>query len=320
MPPEETAAPQAAESTLSLDDAVSLLADDFATEEQPKEQPKAPAKEAPAADDDETVALDAVDEEAPETKETAPAASDIPDDADIILGEGKTAKLADLKQAYASLEESSTANARALQEVSAERSNLRTLGSNMAQALENISNYLVQRLPPEPDPQLAYTDPGEHYRQTMLRNNAISELRDMMSVAEGSKEAVQMLSDADFKALKAKEDQQWIASMPALKDPKRFAAADAKSKAHAKALGFSEDEVNTTADHRLRKVFFQSARYEEIQAATKTAKGKVENASIMPPPKARNQHPNSQAALEQVNAKKALMKSGKLDDALKLNW
>ena len=317
MPPEQSAAtPAAAPNDISFDDAIALMADDPATEQPPA--PKAPTEE--PKPDDEVSDIEVPEEEIVKEDEAAKAAATLADDTVIDLGDGKTANLAELKQAKASFEESRIATTQALQEVAKERSNLHTLGANMAQALENVSNYLVKRLPPEPSAQLAYSDPAEHYRQTIVRNNAIAELQDMLSVAEGSKQAVAMLSDSDFKAQKAQEDQKWIAAMPTLKDPTRFTAADNKAKAHAKALGFSEEEVNATADHRLRSTFWEAARYREIMANAKNAKGKVENASIMAPPKARTQHPNSQAALANVNARKVLAKTGKLEDALKLNW
>jgi len=321
---DQAPAPQAAATDLSFEDALALLEDEAPQEATPPApKAKAEAKDEPEADNSAAI-LDDPDEvtepvEEDETKAAPVAADDLKDETVVALGDGKTATLADLKLAHATFEEGKVATTRVMQEVATERSNLHTLGANMAQALENVSQYLVQRLPPEPDTQLAYSDPAEHYRQTILRNNAIAELQDMLAVAQGSKQAVEMLSDADFKAAKAEEDQKWIATMPALKDPKRFAAADAKSKAHAEAQGFTKQEVDTTADHRLRKVFFQSARYEEIMANASKAKGKVENASIMPAPKAR-QHPNSQAALQQVNGLRALAKTGKLEDALKLNF
>ena len=312
---EETAPSAAGPAEISFDDALALLGDD-----QPKVKAPDPAK-APAKENEPDVLSDPDDLENVEPEEeTADSADPLTDDAIIDLGEGKTAKLAELKLAHATFEQSKVEQTRVMQEVATERGNLHTLGSNMAQALENVSNYLVQRLPHEPDPNLAYSDPGEHYRQTMIRNNAIAELQDMLAVAEGSKDAVSMLSEVDFKAFKADEDHKWIAAMPTLKDPRRFALADTKSRNYAKSIGFSEQEVDTTADHRLRKVFFEAARYQEIMANASKARGKVENASVMAPAKARTTHPNSQMALEQVNARKVLAKSGKLEDALKLNW
>ena len=321
---DQAPAPQAAASStdLSFEDALALLEDEAPQEATPAPKAKAPAKEEPEADNSAAILddPDEVTEPTEEETEAAPvAADDLKDETVVDLGDGKTATLADLKLAHATFEEGKVAQTRVMQEVATERSNLHTLGANMAQALENVSQYLVQRLPAEPDAQLAYTDPAEHYRQTILRNNAIAELQDMLAVAQGSKQAVEMLSEADFKAAKAEEDQKWIATMPALKDPKRFSAADAKAKAHALAMGWPKEEVDATADHKLRTVFFEAARYREIMANASKAKGKVENASIMPAPKAR-QHPNSQAALTQVNGLKKLAKTGRLDDALKLDW
>ena len=321
MPLEDTAPSAAAPAEVSFDDALALMGEDQPQDDQPKAKAPEAVKQA-AEDEDQELLSDPDDLEEEETPEdeTATSAETLTDDAIIDLGEGKTAKLADLKQTYETFEKSMVEQTRVMQEVATERGNLHNLGSNMAQALENVSNYLVDRLPPEPDPDLAYNDPGEHYRQTMMRNSAIAELQNMLAVVDGSREAVAMLSEADFNALKADEDRKWITTMPTLKDPRRFALADTKAKNYAKSIGFSEDEVNTTADHRLRKVFFEAARYGEIMANASKARGKVENASVMAPAKARSLHTNSRQALEQVNARKALAKSGRLDDALKLNW
>ena len=196
MPPEnDTAANSAAApAEVSFEDALGLLNDDVPQDQSSQPAAKAVPKET-LPNDDETVDLltdpdDETDKTVKVEDEAAKAAEILADDALIDLGEGKTAKLADLKQAHAAFQESKIATTRVMQEVATERSNLHNLGSNMAQALENVSNYLVQRLPPEPNPQLAYSDPAEHYRQTIVRNNAIAELQDMLSVADGSKVGV----------------------------------------------------------------------------------------------------------------------------------
>jgi len=319
-----SASAQSPATELSFEDGVKLIDDMASNEDADDEQQDAATDESATEDDnvDDILAEDAEDEETDEAKSAKAAegdAAEIEDDTPVKLKDGTVVKAADLIAAYEGAAETKAETTRILQETASERSNLQILGRNMAQALEGISNYLVDQLPPEPNAQLAYDDPGEHYRQTMMRQRAIAELRDLLSVADGSKEAVAMLSDAEFQALKREEDTKWIAAMPTLKDPKRFQAADKKARDHARALGWDEGEVNTTADHRLRKVFFQSARYEEIMAKAGQAKGKVENATKMPPAKART-HSNSQAALDQVNAKKRLAKSGSLNDAMKMDW
>lgn len=322
------AAPADTANTETSFEAGLALLDDMDAEEGADDQQAEPGAEDGAADPDDNVedilAEDGVeeDEETDEAKAAKAAegdAEEIKDDTPVKLKDGTVVKAADLIAAYQGAAETKAETTRILQETASERSNLQILGQNMSRALEGISNYLVDRLPPEPDDALAWEDPGEHYRLTMLRQKAIGELRDLLSVADGSKQAVAMLSDAEFQAVKREEDTKWIAAMPSLKDPKRFQAADKKARDHARALGYEQGEVDTTADHRLRKVFFQSARYEEIMAKAGQAKGKVENATKMPPAKART-HANSRAALDQVNARKRLEKSGSLNDAMKLDF
>lgn len=317
------AAAAPAPTELSLNDAVGMLEDDPL--EEGGEQADTGEDDGSTTDDDnvdDILAEDGEEEETDETKAAKAAdgdAEELKPDTMVKLSNGTVVKAADLEASFIGAAETKAETTRILQETATERSNLQILGQNMSRALEGISNYLVDRLPPEPDRQLAYDDPAQFQLMTILRNDAVAELRDLLAVGEGSKQAVAMLSDAEFQAVKREEDTKWIAAMPSLKDPKRFQAADKKARDHARALGWDEKEVDTTADHRLRKVFFQSARYEEIMAKAGQAKGKVENATRMPPAKAKT-HSNSKAALDQVNAKKRLAKSGSLNDAMGIDF
>lgn len=317
-------APAAAATELSFEDGVKLI-DDMASEEDAPDDQENTGEENGSTVEDDTVEDDILAEDEEETDETKAAkaadgdAEELKPDATVKLPNGTVVKVADLEAAFTGVAETKAETTRILQETASERSNLQILGQNMSRALDGISAYLVDRLPPEPDRQLAYDDPAQFQLMTILRNDAVAELRDLLAVGEGSKQAVAMLSDAEFQAVKREEDTKWVAAMPSLKDPKRFQAADKKARDHARSLGYEEKEVDTTADHRLRKVFFQSARYEEIMAKAGQAKGKVENATRMPPAKAKT-HSNSKAALDQVNAKKRLAKSGSLNDAMKIDF
>lgn len=313
---DENPAPLEPDNTgLSLDDAIGLMEDDSPPEENDVNRVAKATEDGTDTDDAEEKHPEDAEEEDTEKTAADEAAQEIKDEAVIALKDGKTASFAQLVHAFYEVDEVKANTTRKLQEVASERGNLQSLGANMAQALENVSNYLVSRLPPEPDPNLAYTDPGEHYRRTMLRNNAIAELNDILQVAEGTKQATELLSESDFKALKADEDAKLIEALPNLKDPKRFSAAETKLKAYAKSIGFDDNEIDTTADHRIRRMAIDAAYGREARMAASKAKGKVENASPMLPAKAR-QHPNSKDALQRVNAMKRLQRSGSFEDAL----
>lgn len=317
----ENTAPQGSEqadTSLDFEDALALMPDEESPEGiDPAPKPKAATSETP--DDEEDKHPEDADEENVEAAAEDEAAQEIKDEVFVAFEDGTKASIAELKHAYKEVAEVKANTTRKLQEVASERGNLQTLGANMAKALENVSNYLVSKLPPEPDENLLFTDPAAFQRATIFRNRAINELQDMLQVAEGTKQATEFLSDADFKALKADEDQKLIEALPNLKDPKRFSAAEAKLKAYAKSIGFADNEIDTTADHRIRRMAIDAAYGREARAAAAKAKGKVEVASPMLPAKQR-QHPNSKQALDQVNAVKRLQKSGSIDDALKLNW
>ncbi|MGL4527346.1 MAG: hypothetical protein ACRCUC_10240, partial [Aestuariivirga sp.] len=202
------------------------------------------------------------------------------------------------------------------QALAQERTQLRELGTNFQSALDRMGEYLFSKLPPEPDAQLAFTNPNLHYQQKMIHDAALAEMMQVLQVKEGAQEAVNMLSEQDFKALVSAENDILVKNLPHLKEAKRFEAFNRRVETRAKEAGYDDETIKRTASAQLRQVFYESSLYREARANADKAKVKVQEAKPMLPVQ-RAQHPNSIAALERNNALKRLETTGSIDDAVK---
>lgn len=318
-PTPDAPAGAAADNSIDFEQALALLPDDEnvpAAEQAPEQQAQGAtrndetAKDGPEPSD--ALTIEPENDAAPDETQSLKAT----DDAVVDLGEGVSLTVKELKDTYTAREELT----RNLQETHKERGELKTLGSNMQGAIERIAGYLFSKIPPEPEPGLMYTNPGEHYAISQQRNSMIGEIQALLTVQEQAQGAVQQLSEADLRSAKIAEEDKLLRAMPSLKDAKRKEAFDRVLTARAKELGFPDEMITRTVDARLRQVFWESAKYREAIAKSAQVREKIESAPRTPASAPRPQHPNSQRALENVNAMKRLAKSGSLRDAVSIDF
>ena len=172
---------------------------------------------------------------------------------------------------------------RSKQALAQERGQLQELGQNFSGALERVVDYLASKLPPEPDPQLAFTNPTQHYQMQALHQAALAEMQGILGMKQGAEQANQLLNENDFKSRMSAENENLVKQMPHLKDQKRLDAFNRSVAKGAKTLGFSEQEINSTADHRIRLMAYHAAYGLEARANAAKAKAKVQSATPMLP-------------------------------------
>lgn len=294
---------------MSLDDAARAYVTDESQDETTVEKQEPDAINGEGEPDDITLGDDEETEgqDEPGEPETLLANDDM-----VVEIDGEKVSVKDLKGSRF-MEKDYTQGKQALAQ---ERGQLREIGTNFQTALERVSQYLYSKLPPEPDSQLAFTNPQLHYQQDVLHKAALAELTQILQVHEGAAEAVNTVNDADFRALMSAEDQNIVKNLPHLKDPKRFEAFNRRVETRAKEAGFDEAAIKTTADARLRQVFYESALYREARANADKAKVKVQAAPPILPAK---QKPNAASldALARVNAMRKLEQDGSMDSAVR---
>ena len=309
-PGAEASGSEPVNSPMSLDDAVSAYHTEPEADAPAVEEKAEQAVQGDSEPDDLALAegLEEAEGEADEgDKPEAVLASD-----DMVVDvDGEKIPVADLKKSRL-LEADYTRSKQALAQ---ERGTLQELGKNFSGALERVVDYLASKLPPEPDPQLAYADPNRHYQMQILYNSAVAEMQGILAMREGAQQANSLLDETEFKARMSEADSEIVKQMPHLKDPKRFEAFTRRVQTGAKHYGFTDQEINTTADPRIRLMAYDAAYGREARANAAKAKAKVQEAKPMLPVQ-RAQHPNSVAALEAQNATRRLQKTGSLDDAV----
>lgn len=182
---------------------------------------------------------------------------------------------------------------------------------------QNLETFLTGLVPPEPDANLAATNPAAYTQQKALRDQAIGEIRQLVDMRQGAEQQVQQASADDIARYKAAEETKLLETMPGLKEPAKKAAFDAANKKTALEFGFSEAEIDKTADHRiLRLVHYarigqiaeQNRRNAKRRTAQKPTKGQKTTATNRQAKPSRNRE-----------AMKRLSKSGSLEDAMRIN-
>jgi hypothetical protein len=114
-------------------------------------------------------------------------------------------------------------------------------------------------------------------------------------------------------AFVADENVKLLDAIPAWKDEKRRNADSEKNVAHARSVGFTDDEIGQAYDHRMVKLVNDSRLLKELTAKLATARGKVEQAPAMAAPGVRSK-PMSNKTKALLEANKKFTQSGKPED------
>lgn len=191
-----------------------------------------------------------------------------------------------------------------------------------ARQLQGITDSLIDQIsklvPPEPNPNLAQSDPAEYQRQDARYRAAMRVVEGMMATASQASTVTEGI-DHSTRARVAERENAALAEMfpeTRNRDAKREAFFDRVTGA-AEKLGFTKREMAGATDHRL----FALAHWAEkgMQAAEDRvkAKAKVEKA-----PQAPARKPGQPAGRPNRNreAMSKLSKTGSIHDALKVEF
>lgn len=136
--------------------------------------------------------------------------------------------------------------------------------------------------------------------------------------AERAKAEEQVRKDAEaaYAAHLATEGQRVLDVIPAWKDPEVKKAESREIVEYARELGFTDEEIQKVADHRLVKLLRDAAQGRKQAKAKATAepivRKKIEQAKVVKPGAAASTKP---VVTEMTRAKQALAKTGSLHDA-----
>lgn len=196
-----------------------------------------------------------------------------------------------------------------------ERQAVTTERAQYAQLLTALQTQLQQLQPQEPDWQELYrSDPFEYVRQKDLHR----ERQEKLAAVNYEMQRMQSLAAQEQQAALAKlvEDNRvrLHETMPSWKDTKKWEADRAKILDYGKGLGFTEEELNATYDHRAVLALYKAMQYDALlknkpkPVASKGPKSAPAGSAASTP----------KPTTEYTRAKQRLAKSGKVADAASL--
>lgn len=267
-------------------------------------------------------AVDALeDDDTPEGEPAADEAEAEPeaeDDSVTVDLDGEKVSLKELKAGYYRQRDYTQKTTEVAQErkaVEASKAQLAERTSVIETALQNLSGYLQNLIPPEPPLRLAQTDPGQYQYQRALRENAIAELGQLVSIKAPVESHKQAVSEAEAREYRTRETEALVKAMPMLADPVKRAAFDQSVKSTASAFGFSEAEIAATADNRVLRLVHYAKIGMKAEENRNQAKQRVETPKAI---KVKSAVPP--VNVENKKAMHALSKTGSIKDAMRIDF
>lgn len=291
----------------TLEDAISALDDDEGlTEEQT---------------DLEDGDLTSEDGETSEDGDETDADEDLEEGDDVLvaLGDGEQVNLGELKKGYFRSKDythKTEALAQERKSVEALRESYSQNADVLQTAYHNLTQFLEGLIPAEPDLALAQSDPATYQYQQALRSNAIAELQKVYAGRQEAEGAIQGASEKEIARHRSEEDAKLVAALPMLKDPGRKAAFEASVKKTALEFGFSEQEIGSTADHRI----LQLVHYARIGKIAEQNRKNAGRRIAEKPRKGGRPNPVSRKPTKNREAMKRLAKTGSFEAAMAVDF
>lgn len=268
----ETEVGQDLEPLDTLEDAVNALADEIDPEEEQTET----ETEEPEAEEAEE---EAVEEEDLETGE-----------GQTVEIEGEQLPVSEVANGYLRQQDYTRKTEQLAEErntVQSEKESYQKAAQTIQTAYQNLKEF-VDSIAVDPPADLARTDPAEYLQQKAVADAARKEIEAVLTKGRAVEESVQQVSESDKKRFIEAEELKLVRTLPGLKDPGKKAVFDKNVKDTALEFGFTADEVEATADSRIRllvhyarlgKKAVSNQKNAARRVATKPQKGKTTRAA-----------------------------------------
>lgn len=147
----------------------------------------------------------------------------------------------------------------------------------LKQALDVYIPQLTQLLQlNQPDPQLINTDPQEYMRQNYAYQARVAELQNAQAAQAELTRREQFEQSQQMQARAAEEQQKLLDVLPEWKDPAKAKDEASAVDGYLQKAGFSEQERNGIADHRVIVVARKAMLYDQLMQQQAQATQRVE--------------------------------------------
>jgi hypothetical protein len=227
-------------------------------------------------------------------------------------GEERVVKQSDLlasAQKYLAGDKRLEEAAKLRKEVEPERAAVLAERQQLGQALQHYTAQLttvLQATQPNRE-QLAAENPGEYVRQRHAWEQKLGELQ---RAQEAQAILTQRQQQDQMKAAQARgaeEQEKLLTVLPEWKDPAKAKTEAAAVDGYLKAQGFTDDERNGIADHRVVVITRKAMLYDELMKSQGTAAQRVKNV----PPRAERPGVSTQTTQASADRSKALERFSK---------
>lgn len=243
----------------------------------------------------------------------------ISDDYELDLGGGEKATIKELK--LRGLREKDYRYK--TENLSREVVQVKSQAANLQQSVNALADYLTSRLPPEPDPSLAYTDFQTYGQQKAIFEAAQAELHSVLQFAHQT-QAVQTEVSQVERTQRLNMAAEYLAQDPdvgsQIRDPakgKQFFETAYKA---AEAAGYTRQELQAYTDPRAFKMAYLAGIGQQALAARAKAQTKVQNVPPVNAPNKARAAPNAAETRRNQEAMARLRKSSSKADALRVDF
>ena len=200
--------------------------------------------------------------------------------------------------------------------VAAEKEAIALERQQYAQLLPVLIEQIKSSMEQEPDWQaLIDSDPAEYVRQERLWR----EKQDRLAAAQAEQRRLaEIQAQEQYEALVAEVNNhkaKLLEKMPEWRNPDKWNAVRDKLLAYGEKLGFAQDELKQTYDHRAVIALYKAMKYDELMAKRPTPQ--KPNSPKPVRPGTTGKQPGRQAS-DLTRAKQRLAKTGRVRDAASL--
>lgn len=204
-------------------------------------------------------------------------------------------------------------------ELATKRRDLDEMTARVTKSVDAIADFLAKQIPDAPDPSLAMTNPGEYVRQRAMHEAAMTQVNAIIEQANAPKDVVAKLTDEQKREAVDTEFRQLAQFFPQVAKPEGRKAFFDNAASAAKEIGYSDEEIQQSIDHRMFRLAHYAALGLKAEKAKATANKKVENVPPVATGKRQAGQPAAKARANQ-EAMKKLSKTGSIHDAMSIDF
>ena len=279
-----------------------------ATEEEAEGEPEAETEEATEETEEET--------DGPQEYDSGKFAADT---AKTVLKDGTTISVQELKRGYlaqAAFTRGTQENAREREALTSQKAEIEQYARSLQEQRDFLLQVSQQFLPTPPDDSLLDAsspsyDPLRHMSLKADYDRRTGQLTHLQGITKAEQARMKQEQERTQKELRDREAKLLIEAMPELKKPEVYNKFWQESVDTMSEYGFSAEEMNSSIDHRLYRIFRDLAAYRRARKNLPAVKQSVQSKPVLTGKK--RMDPKDKSSREHQARSEQLRRTGDFD-------